>query len=149
MNEPEKAAPKQAGGRFQRGRSGNPAGRPPGARNKATRAAEALLDGEAAALTRKAIQLALDGDATALRLCMERVIAPRRDRPLTFALPKIESAADAANGMSAIIVAVAAGEVSPGEATEIARLIESFTKARELGEFEARLAALEAERKQA
>ncbi len=146
MREIEKTAPKQAGGRFQRGRSGNPAGRPPGARNKTTRAAEALLDGEAAALTRKAIQLALDGDTTALRLCMERILSPRRDRPLTFALPKIESAADAAQAMSAIIVAVAAGEVSPSEATEIARLLEGFVKLVETTELEKRLAALEAER---
>jgi hypothetical protein len=43
---------------------GNP-GRPKGSRNKATLAAEALLDGEAEALTRKAIELALAGDVTA------------------------------------------------------------------------------------
>ncbi len=142
-DEPRKNEGKTPRGRpFQRGN----AGRPPGARNKATRAAEALLDGEAAALTRKAIHLALEGDTTALRLCMERILSPRRDRPLTFALPKIESAADAANGMSAIIVAVAAGEVSPGEATEIARLLEGFVKLVETTELEKRIAALEAER---
>jgi Family of unknown function (DUF5681) len=59
--------------RFQPGRSGNPSGRPRGARHRATLAAEALLDGEAAALTRKAIERALEGDATAMRLCLERI----------------------------------------------------------------------------
>ncbi len=146
MREIEKTAPKQAGGRFQRGRSGNPAGRPPGARNKTTRAAEALLDGEAAALTRKAIHLALDGDTTALRLCMERILSPRRDRPLTFALPKIESAADAAQAMSAIIGATAAGEITPGEAADVARLLEGFVKLVETTELEKRITALESER---
>jgi len=65
-------------GRFRKGRSGNPNGRPAGARNKATETAELLLDGEAAALTRKAVELALAGDAMALRLCLDRIIPPRR-----------------------------------------------------------------------
>ena len=45
-------------GRFKPGRSGNPAGRPPRSRNKATETAELLLEGEAVALTRKAVELA-------------------------------------------------------------------------------------------
>ena len=45
-------------------RAGNP-GRPPGARNKATLAALALLEGEAEAITRRAIELAKAGDPTA------------------------------------------------------------------------------------
>ena len=64
--------PKQRGG-FQPGQSGNPAGKPKGARNKTTLAVEALLDGEAEALTRKAIERALEGDSVALRLCLERI----------------------------------------------------------------------------
>jgi Family of unknown function (DUF5681) len=67
-------------GRFKPGQSGNPAGRPPGTRNKATESAELLLEGEAEALTREAVELALAGDATALRLCLDRLIPPRRER---------------------------------------------------------------------
>jgi hypothetical protein len=69
---------------FHTGQSGNPNGRPKGARNKATLAAEALLDGEAEAITRKAIEL----DITAIRLCLERIIPARRDRVAAFTLPK-------------------------------------------------------------
>jgi hypothetical protein len=65
-----------------KGQSGNPSGRPPGARHKATVAAEALLDGEAEGLTRKALEMALDGDTVALRLCLERILPPRRERPV-------------------------------------------------------------------
>ena len=65
---------------FPKGQSGNPAGRPRGSSNRATRAAEMLLDGEATALTRKAVELALAGDQAALRLCLDRTVAPRRER---------------------------------------------------------------------
>ena len=61
-------------GQFKPGEPGNPAGKPKGTRNKMTRAAEALLDGEAEALTRKAIKLAKAGDLTALRLCLDRIV---------------------------------------------------------------------------
>ena len=77
------------GRRFQPGVSGNPASRPKGAKNKSTLAAEALLDGEAEALTRKAVEMALGGDTVALRLCLERLMPPRRDRPVAVPLPQI------------------------------------------------------------
>jgi hypothetical protein len=86
---------KQRGRPFQKGHSGNPQGRPPGARNTATMMAEQLLDGEAEAITRKAIELAKQGDLTALRLCLDRLVPPRRDRPVNFALPAMSSAEDA------------------------------------------------------
>src|SRR6266702_4716507 len=70
-----KTARRGRGRPFQKGQSGNPAGRPRGSTNRATRAAELLLDGEATALTRKAIELALAGDPTALRLCLDRTVA--------------------------------------------------------------------------
>ena len=84
----ETTAPKQRGRPFPKGRSGNPQGRPPGARNAATVIAEQLLDGEAEALTRKAIDKAKEGDMTALRLCLDRVVPPRRERPVLFPLPE-------------------------------------------------------------
>jgi hypothetical protein len=68
------------------GQSGNPAGKPKGTRNRATVAAEALLEGEAEMLTRKAIELGLSGDTTALRLCLERLMPPRKDRSISFSL---------------------------------------------------------------
>ena len=97
---------------FEKGRSGNPGGRLPGSRNRATLAAEALLDGEADALTRRAVELAIEGDPTALKLCLERILAPRRERVVRFALPPIESAADIARAMGAITTAVAEGALT-------------------------------------
>ena len=60
---------------------GNP-GKPTGTRHRATRAVAELLDGESGALTRKALEMALAGDTTALRLCLERIAPPRRDSPV-------------------------------------------------------------------
>lgn len=131
---------RDASGRFT---AGNP-GRPPGARHKATRAALALLDGEAEALSRKAVELALGGDATALRLCLERIAPPRKDAPVTFALPLINSAADAAEAMAAVVSAVADGGLTPMEGASVAGLVEAYRKTLETADLEARIAALEA-----
>jgi len=127
-------------GRFTAGNNG----RPRGARHKATLAVEALLDGEAEGLTRKAVQMAMEGDTTALRLCLERIAPPRKDAPVTVALPKVETARDAAAAAGAVVEAVACGELTPAEATPIMALVEAFRRTLETAELEARVAALEA-----
>jgi hypothetical protein len=131
---PEKTAPQQRGRPFKAGQSGNPAGRPKGARNRATLAAEALLDGEAEALTRKAISMALEGDPTALRICMERLLPPRKERAIQFSLPPLDSADDAQHAIRAIIEGVANGQISPSEATAIMGLVDAYRRTAEAPE---------------
>src|SRR5450631_915130 len=138
----EKTVPKQLTP-FKPGQSGNPSGRPKGSRNATTLALESLLDGQATALTQKAIDLALTGDMAALRLCLDRILPPRKDRPVTFTLPPINSAQDAAATVSAVLAAVAGGEITPADAGEISRLIESYVKAFETAELAERLERLE------
>ena len=116
----------------------------PGTRNRATTLAEQLFDGRAAALANKAVEMALAGDAAALRLCLGRIIAPRRHRPAAFALPPINSAADFAPAMAAIAAAIGDGALSTGEAWELAQLVDTFIRAIEAGEFDSRLKRLEA-----
>jgi hypothetical protein len=106
--------------------------------------AEALLDGEADRLTRRAVELANEGDPTALRLCFERILSPRRERVVQFKLPKIASAADIAPAMGAVAAAVAQGELTPGEAESLAQIVGTFMRAIESGDFERRLQLLEA-----
>jgi hypothetical protein len=118
-------------------------GRPLGARNAATRLAEQLLDGEAAAITRKAIALAKSGDRLALRLCMDRIVPPRRDRPGHFAIPELNSAADASKAIASITQALAHGQLGFSEAAELSKLIETYIRAVEATELEKRLAILE------
>jgi hypothetical protein len=139
----EITVPKQRGRPFQKGLSGNPQGRPPGARNAATVIAEQLLEGEAATITRKAIELAKLGDLTALRLCLERIVPPRRDRPVNFVLPGMNSADDATKALAVITAGVASGELTPPEAAKLSRVIEGYVKALEATEIERRLRLLE------
>ena len=131
------------GGRFEKGVSGNPAGRPAGSRNNATLACEALLGGQAEALTQKAVDMALAGDTVALKLCLERIYPARRDRPVTFALPPISSPRDAADIAAAIAEAVAAGHVTPSEAAEFGKVIEIYIKAYQTAELDDRNVRLE------
>ena len=122
---------------------GNP-GKPRGTRHKATVAALALLEGEADRLTRRAIEVALTGDVTALRLCLERIAPPRKDAPVTFPLPSMRSAGDAAKAAGAVLEAVADGELTPIEGAHVMGLVDAFRRTLEASEFEVRLAALEA-----
>jgi hypothetical protein len=120
------------------------AGRPKGARHKTTLAIEELLDGEAEALTRKAIELAKGGDMTALRLCLERIAPARKDALVRFHLPAITTAREAAEAASAVLAAVSGGEITPLEGATVMALIEQYRRALEASDFEARISALEA-----
>lgn len=139
MGEPRKPSANTRGKPFARG---NP-GKPKGARGRATMAAEALLDGEAEGLTRKAIELALAGDTVAMRLCLERLVPARKDRPIVFDLPAAVGASDHPKALAAVLVAVAAGELTPTEAEAFASILEHHRRAIETGELADRLAALE------
>jgi hypothetical protein len=141
------ATQKPRGRPFEPGNSGNPHGRPKGSRNKTTMVIEALFDGEAAAITRKAIEKAMEGDMAALRLCVERLLPARRDRPVVFELPKIATAADALEASSAVLAACAEGILSPREASEVMALVATHTRTLELTEIEVRLTALEKAKK--
>jgi hypothetical protein len=143
----ENTAKKQRGRPFRPGKSGNPNGRPKGARNKTTMAIEALLDGESEAIIAKLLEKAKAGDMAALRLCLERLLPLRRDRPIAFELPPIGCAADALAASSAVLAACAEGVLSPSEAAQVMELISAHVRVFETVEFEARLNALEQERK--
>ena len=128
---------------FAKGQSGNPGGRPRGSINRSTRAAQLLFDGEAMALSRKAVELALAGDPTALRLCLDRTVAPRRDRSVELPLPPINSAADILGAIKAVADAVGRGGITPAEGFTLSQMIESFLRAIDASDFDNRLRQLE------
>jgi hypothetical protein len=134
-----KYATKTRGRPFQ---PGNP-GKPKGARHKVTLAVEALLDGDATQLTRKAIDLALAGDTTALRLCLDRIAPLRRVRPVAIALPEVTGAEGVTAALAAVIAAMGDGILAPDESAAISSVIEVQRRAIETVDLEARLRAIE------
>ena len=146
VSKPDKTAGQQGGGgsgRFKPGQSGNPAGRPTGARHRTSLAIEALLDGEAEKLTRKAVEMALDGDTTAMRLCLERLCPPRKSRPIMVDLPAINDATSISAALGSVLSHVATGQITPEEGALLGGLLETHRKAVEFVEYEARLQKLE------
>lgn len=141
-DDPEHAGRDQAG-RFTKGQSGNASGRPRGVRDRATVAAEILLAGEAKALTRKAIELALQGDTVALRMCLDR-IAPVRKPRVYVDLPEMHELADLPHALAAVTRLIADGQIAPEEGAAIASVFEQQRRSIELIELTARIAALEA-----
>src|SRR5262245_64291273 len=115
---------------FQKGESGNPAGRPRGARNRTTILLQKLLEDDGEALARKAIDLAKGGDLVALRMCMDRLMPARKHEPVAFELPRL-------------VAAVAAGELAPSEAADLAKVVDIYVRALATQGFEERLAKLE------
>ncbi len=139
MTDARNETEKSGDGRFK---PGNP-GKPRGARSRATLAAEALLDGEAEKLTRTAIDKALEGDSVALRLCLERLVPPRKDSPVRIELPTITTVGDVVGASAAVLAAVGAGDVTPDEAGRVMGLLTAHKAIVEVGELERRIAALE------
>jgi hypothetical protein len=137
------ATPKQRRGGFQPGKSGNPAAKAKGTRNRATRLAEALIDGQATQLVQKAVDMALAGDPTAMRIVIDRLCPPRRERTVSVELPSIKSATDLIAAAAALTEATAAGDITPSEAASLSTLISNVAKAVETVEIVARLAKLE------
>ena len=132
---------------FQKGESGNPAGRPRGARNRATLLMQNLLADDAEAIGRKAIEMAKAGDLAAIRLCMDRLAPARKDEPVAFELPPLEKPADSVAATASIVAAVAAGELTPSQAAELSKVIDVYLRALENKGFDERLTKLENEQK--
>lgn len=130
--------------KWKPGQSGNPSGRKPGTRNKATLVALALMEGEAEKIVRKVVDAAIEGDMTAARLVLERLVPPAREKPVSLDLPNTETAEGISNAQEAVLQAIANGELLPGEATTLATILENRRKALETQELEQRITALEA-----
>ena len=118
-------------------------GRPKGSRNKATIALQEMLDGHGEMITKKCEQLAMQGDATAMRLSMERLIPPRKEQPVTFKVPAGTGAAKITATLDAILRDLSRGKLTPAEALDIASILEGSRKAIQTEEFDARIRVLE------
>jgi len=110
--------------RFTPGQSGNPAGRPPGSRNRKTLALEAVFEAEAEEAVRNVVDRAKDGQPAAMRLCMERAVPTGRNRPLAIALPPIKRPEDAEAAIEVVTAELGAGNLTIQEASSLISLID-------------------------
>jgi hypothetical protein len=124
-------ADRDASGRFLPGRSGNPWGKKPGTRNRATEIRAMLAEGEETAVARTVIDKAKTGDAVAARFLLG-LLCPRprpRGRTIALALPDGARAGDTAAAFNATLQAMAAGEITPDEALTITRMLDGRLEA--------------------
>jgi len=127
---------------FKKGQSGNPAGKPKGAKDKRTELRE-LLKPHAEKLVKRVVDLALAGDVSALRICIDRIIPPVRENRLSIALPVVKDVAGCTAAQAKVLQAVTAGELLPGEAEALSALIEHQRRGLESSDHEARVRAIE------
>ena len=128
---------------FKPGTSGNPAGRPAGSRGKAVNMLLALMDTDAPAITRAVIDAAKGGDLMAAKIILDRLIPPAKERPISVDLPDTTTSEGVSAAQSAILQAVASGDLLPGEASTLSAIVESKRRAIETQELADRITQLE------
>jgi Family of unknown function (DUF5681) len=129
---------------FARGQSGNPKGRPHGARNHATILLDQLAEGSATKLLRTVIAKAQKGDMSAAALVLARIWPPRKGRPVHFPLPELNTPADLPGAMAMLLKVASRGGLSPDEVALLATALDGWRRSVESADFEQRLTALEA-----
>jgi hypothetical protein len=129
MDRIEGSASRDANGRFVPGRSGNPAGKKQGTRNRATLLRAALAEGEDIATARIVIDKALSGDAVAARFILDRLTPRPRGRAIALDLPAGAGARDIVAAFDATLQAMASGEITPDEALTVTRVLDGKVKA--------------------
>ena len=131
--------------RFQPGQSGNPAGKKPGTRNRATMLIEQMIGDEAERITGNLIRSALEGKPWAIQACLRRAAPPARSRTVSLDLPKADTPAAVLAAGARLVEAAASGEIAPDEADRLSALLDKQRLALETVELERRIAKLEAE----
>lgn len=126
--------------KFTKGRSGNPAGKPKGAKDKRTALRELLVP-HAEKLIKKVVSLALNGDTTALRICIDRLTPPIRAKDTPVSIGKLEGTL--AGQGRVVLDALSSGRITPDEAGGLMQVISAQARIVEVDEIEKRVAALE------
>jgi hypothetical protein len=136
INKPVRGRPFQPGNKHGRGR-------PRGSRNQAARLCQEMLDSHAESLTKKCMSLAYQGNAGALRICMDRLTPALRQRTLEFKMPRTKTLADVSAASESVLGAVANGQLTPAEGENFSGLLDGRRHMIEAQELEERVRALE------
>ena len=130
---------KPRGRPFKQGNSG----RPPGSKNKVTRALEQLAEGHAEQVLQKVTEQALAGDVPSQKIILDRVYPPPKSRPINVRIPPINGPQDALSSIAAIFSAIREGQLTPDEIGALSLVVGRFIQIIELQDHESRIAALE------
>ena len=128
--------------KFKRGQSGNPAGKPRGARSRFTKMRE-KLEADLPDLLDATKQAALAGDMTAMRLLLERTLPPQKATAATVSIPALEKASGLTEKADVVLAAVGRGELPPDVGASLVDGLTRMAKLKELDDIERRLLALE------
>jgi hypothetical protein len=134
-----KYAAKTRGRPFKPGNSG----KPKGARHHITLLAEQLMADDVEAVVAKVVKAAKAGNMPAAKLILDRIVPPRKGRPLAIALPDVKSPTGVTDAMAAVVAAMASGMISTDEAAAVAAVIEGQRRAIETEQLQVRLLAIE------
>jgi hypothetical protein len=126
---------------FRKGQSGNPAGKPRGAKDKRT-VLRSLLQPRAEKLIEKAVDLALNGDTTALRICIDRIIPTMKAKDSPVRIGKL--AGSLTDQGRTVLDAMAEGSITPDEAATLMQAISAQARIIAVDELERRVSAIEA-----
>jgi len=148
VSRPEKSDAKHIPGRWPKGTSGNPKGKPRGARHAALVALDLIGEAGAAEVMASVVAAAKEGDMRAADLLLRRLWPERKGRPVAFPLPELHTAADMVAALGAVVQAVAHGDLSPEEGQAVAGMVEAHRRAIETVELDQRITALEAQTKE-
>lgn len=140
---PENTGEIQENGRFKKGKSGNPRGKPKGARHKASLMAEMLFESGIQMVCEQVLSQAQEGNLQAAKIILDRLLPPKKDRPINFKLPMINNAVDALEASRLICHAVGNGEITPLEGESLSKIVEIQAKNIDLFNFGVRLEAIE------
>lgn len=125
---------------FEKGKSGNPKGRPKGVQDRRV-ALRGLLEPHAKDLVQKAVELAKEGDTAAMRLCLERLIPPIKAKSEPTILEGLGGSLTSQG--QAIIAAMGKGEISPDQTASMLQALAAQARISEIDELEKRISRLE------
>lgn len=140
---PENTGQIQEKGRFKKGESGNPRGKPKGSKHKTSLLAEKLFENDIEMVCNQVISQAKEGNLQAAKIILARLLPPRKDRLINIKLPFINDSSDALEALRMICFTVGNGEITPLEGEALSKMVEIQTKSIELYDFEKRLQAIE------
>jgi hypothetical protein len=128
---------------FKKGESGNPKGKPRGARHKTTELAYAMMEGGLKAVLEQVVERAKSSDMLACRMIIDKIIPNQKDRTVAIDLPTIATLDGVGRAQSEILQAVVDGDITTNEGERISSIVEARRRVIETVELEARISELE------